>query len=255
MSSSLDVSGISTGWTEFENQTISAPPAISSKPAKAAQPGTIRIFIADDNDKARLDIKGHLSNIPCCKVIGEATDGASAISEVKRLNPDVVLMKFSLSGIDGLKATQQIKEANPQTRIMILGSMDNDCDIYASFNAGANGYCLRSSPVSKFIADLLAISDGAIWVDPQFSKRSGKTSYQALVSAETSMAPPVETALSDREQEVLRLLAEGMSNQEIGKRLIVSSETVKTHVKHIMEKLAVNDRTLAVVTALRKGIL
>lgn len=247
MSRVLGTSGLTPAWSQYETSTQTFVP-------QAREYGVVSIFIIEDDDKLRAEIKTYLHKTGCCQVISDTAKAENFIDEVKRHRPDVVLLKLSLSGFDGLQATQQIKQLLPQTKVMILGGAnDSDSDIYESFNAGANGYRLRDTPVSKLVNDLLAIADGARWVDPHFSKRSSR--HLSKTSAKISLPPQTEPVLSEREMEVLRLLAEGMSNQEIGKRLIVSAETVKTHVKHIMEKLAVNDRTLAVVTALRKGML
>jgi DNA-binding NarL/FixJ family response regulator len=229
------------------------PLAVPSSLVNSISPRVVSIFIAEDDDEALLDLKENVSRAGGCKVIGESFDGRQLIHEVKRLQPDITLVKFCLNGEDGLSLVPQIKQAAPLTKIMVLGTTDNDSHIYASFNAGANGYYLRSTPSGKFISDLLALAEGASWVDPKFSKRNPKSSGKS--ATKISMAPPSEQCLSQREMAVLRLLSEGLSNQEIGQRLIVSAETVKTHVRHIMEKLSVTDRTLAVVTALRKGIL
>lgn len=226
---------------------------------EATENQTIDIFIAEDHEITRVGLKLTLEHIPGFRVIGEAEDGKNAVKRVGELKPHVVLMDIGLPLMDGIDATCRIKEENPSTRVIMLTSHDNDRDIFAALGAGADGYCLKEVSGTQLAMAIRAVADGVAWLDPGVASRvlracaSGAPIAPAQGDGAKAVAgnPP----LSQRELDVLRLVVEGLSNQEIAERLILSVETVKTHMRHIMEKLAVSDRTQAAVKAMREGLV
>jgi DNA-binding NarL/FixJ family response regulator len=228
----------------------------------------INIFIVEDYEITRVGLRLTLGHIPDFKIIGEATDGQSAVEKVAELKPHVVLMDIGLPIMDGIDATMKIKAERPETRVVILTSHHSDQDIFAALGAGADGYCLKEASSNQLVSAIRAVAEGAAWLDAGIAQRVLKASVGAAPSAvkvtpqkaKEGASKPCKNGchsspLSQRELDVLLLVVEGKSNQEIADRLILSVETVKTHMRHIMEKLAVSDRTQAAVKAMREGIV
>jgi NarL family two-component system response regulator LiaR len=221
-----------------------------------AEAQTINIFIAEDHEITRVGLRLTLEHVPGFCVVGEASDGKTTVKKVSELKPHVVLMDIGLPLMDGIDATTKLKQEVPGTRIIMLTSHDNDRDIFAALGAGADGYCLKEVSGTQLVMAIRAVADGVAWLAPGVASRvlracatvSPTSDSSAKISA---MASP----LSQRELEVLKLVVEGLSNQEIADKLILSVETVKTHMRHIMEKLAVSDRTQAAVKAMREGLV
>jgi NarL family two-component system response regulator LiaR len=214
---------------------------------------SIKIYLAEDHEITRVGLKLTLETIPGFSVIGEAADGKQAVVEVDKAQPDVVLMDIGLPILDGIDATRIIKERHAKIRVIMLTSHESDRDIFAALGAGADGYCLKEVSGPRLAMAIRAVHDGAAWLDPSIASRVLKACAQ--VTPQAPAKPTGDSTLSQREIEVLRLVVEGMSNQEIASRLSLSIETVKTHMRHIMEKLAVDDRTQAAVKALREGLV
>jgi len=219
----------------------------------------IRVVVVEDHEITRMGLKLTLEQNPGIFVVGEAQDGREGTDMVMKLKPNVVLMDIGLPHVDGIEATGAIKQALPQTRIIMLTSHDNDRDIFAALAAGADGYCLKETASSQLALAIRTVSEGAAWLDPGIASRVLRASVQAGLPVSAKPGEKEETKnasrLSQREIEVLKLVVDGMSNQEIAEKLIVSVETVKTHMRRLMEKLAVSDRTQAAVKAMREGIL
>jgi len=221
----------------------------------------ITIFIAEDYEITRVGLRLTLENVPEFVVIGEAEDGVTAVKEVIEKRPNVVLMDIGLPGLDGIDATVRIKSESPTTKIIMLTSHDNDRDVFAALAAGADGYCLKEVSSNHLASAIKAVADGVAWLDPAVARRvlqaSVNNAPKSVSPADAKNAKPaVSTSpLSQRELDVLTLVVEGNSNQEIADRLVLSVETVKTHMRHIMEKLCVSDRTQAAVKAMREGIV
>lgn len=219
----------------------------------------IDIFIAEDHEITRVGLKLTLEQVPGFKVVGEAEDGKSAVQQVVELKPQVVLMDIGLPLMDGIVATCRIKEEVPGTRVIMLTSHDNDRDIFAALGAGADGYCLKEVSDAQLVMAIRAVADGVAWLDPGVASRVLRVCATVTQPTQTgddgAAKAPGPSPLSLRELDVLRLVVEGLSNQEIADKLILSVETVKTHMRHIMEKLAVSDRTQAAVKAMREGLL
>ncbi|MFN8511827.1 MAG: response regulator transcription factor [Chloroflexia bacterium] len=204
----------------------------------------IRIIIADDHPIVRTGLKGMLADQPNFLLVGEATDGAEAVTLATQLKPQVVLMDLRMPGMDGVAATTQIRRVCPGTHVLVLTTYDSDADILRAVEAGATGYLLKDAPRDDLFRAITAASRGEPVLAPAVAAR--------LLGR---LRAPAEEALSAREVEVLRLVARGASNQEIARALHVSQATVKSHLIHIFGKLGVSDRTAAVTVALERGIL
>lgn len=207
---------------------------------------TIKILIVEDHEITRLGVKAALERIGGFIVIAEAEDGNSAVAKALAEKPDVVLMDIGLPALNGIDATRQIKESVPDVGVIVLTSHEGDQDIFAAFGAGADGYCVKDLPSDQLVMAIRSVHAGAGWIDPRIATR--------VLRAQASQQP-ADPPLSQRELEVLRLLVDGLSNQQMADRLCLSIETVRTHVRHITEKMAVSDRTQAAVKALRKGLV
>ena len=204
----------------------------------------IRLIIADDHPIVRTGLKGMLAEQPGFLLVGEATDGAEAVTLATQLRPQVVLMDLRMPVMDGVAATTQIRRVCPGTHVLVLTTYDSDADILRAVEAGATGYLLKDAPRDDLFRAITAAARGETVLAPAVAAR--------LLGR---MRAPAEESLSAREVEVLQLVSRGSSNQEIARALHVSQATVKSHLIHIFGKLGVNDRTAAVTVALERGIL
>ncbi len=204
----------------------------------------IRVMIVDDHPVVREGLLGMLESEAGLEVAGEAGSGDEAVVRAAELRPDVVLMDLRMRGGDGVSATARILADRPETRIVVLTTYENDQDIVRAVEAGAAGYLLKDTSRADLVAAIAAAARGETVLSPSVASR--------LVSR---MRAPSTVALSPREAEVLSLVAEGLTNAEIGRRLSISETTVKTHMLRIFGKLGVSDRTAAVTTALAQGLL
>ena len=204
----------------------------------------IRLIIADDHPIVRTGLKGMLAEQPGFLLVGEATDGAEAVTLATQLRPQVVLMDLRMPVMDGVAATTQIRRVCPETHVLVLTTYDSDADILRAVEAGATGYLLKDAPRDDLFRAIAAAARGETVLAPAVAAR--------LLGR---MRAPAEESLSAREVEVLQLVSRGSSNQEIARALHVSQATVKSHLIHIFGKLGVSDRTAAVTVALERGIL
>lgn len=204
----------------------------------------IRVVVADDHPIVRSGIVGLLSSADDIEVVGEAGNGAEAVTLATQLSPDVVLMDLRMPGVGGAEATAQIVAARPEVRVVILTTYESDENILTAIEAGASGYLLKAAPQDEIVAGLRSVARGEVALAP---------SIAALLVKR--MREPAPVSLSDRETQVLALVAEGNSNRAIATALFVSEATVKTHLIHVFEKLEVKDRTRAVTRAMELGLL
>jgi DNA-binding NarL/FixJ family response regulator len=204
----------------------------------------IRVLLVDDHPVVRAGIEGILSSQTDIEVVGEASDGIEAIYLNRTLQPDVILMDLQMPGMGGVTAIKAIREQANPPHILVLTTYDTDADIVQAIQAGATGYLLKDTPREDFFAAVRQVAQGKSVLTPVVASR--------LMAR---MRAPAEEQLSEREIEVLTLVAQGQNNKEIAKQLHISTATVKTHLIHIHGKLGVSDRTAAVTTALEKGIL
>lgn len=215
----------------------------------------VRVFIAEDHEVTRFGIRAVIESNPDFQLVGEAADGKIAYGEIIASNPDVILMDIGLPSMDGIELSRKVKSAAPKIKILVFTSRESSDQILAAFAAGADGYCLKEASNSQLHIAIKTVADGGVWLHPAIARvlvarcigPAGQSGQSTLVQH-----IPYDT-LSIREHEVLRLIVDGLSNQEIAERLVVSLDTVKTHVRHIFEKLAVNDRTQAALKAVRAG--
>ncbi len=184
-------------------------------------------------------------------VIGRTDNGLSGVEMAISLKPDVVVMDIGLPRLDGIAATVQIKAAMPQIRIVVLTSHTAETEILAALSSGADAYCIKGVNVDRLVAAIEAAQDGAVYLDPQIARR-------VLEHLKPPAIPEIGmplSPLSSRETDVLRLIVQGYSNPEIAAELFLSPNTIKTHIRGIMNKLAVDDRVQAAVVALRSGLV
>ncbi len=216
----------------------------------------ITLLIVEDQAITRLGLKMVLNKFPDFEIVGEADNGQVAVVQAQRLNPAVVVMDISMPVLNGIEATQSIKTLLPDVKVIILTTREEDDTIFAALAAGADGYCLKDASPEVLESAIRACSLGASWLDPAIAKRVLQSSTVNHPKQSTNPKAKVEKfALSEREREVLQLVVDGMSNHQIADRLFITTYTVKTHMRHIMEKLMVSDRTQAAVKALRDGLV
>lgn len=189
-------------------------------------------------------------------VVGEAADGAQAIELAAQLQPDLVLMDIDLPVIDGITATQQIKSDRTATRILALSAFDGDTQVMGMLAAGADGYCLKSIEWEQLIAIIQIIQSGGSYLAPQVARKVARMLKLGVAHSKFPASEiPEQLVLSSREREVLKLIAEGCSNQVIAQQLYLSLGTVKSYVRMILNKLSVDDRVQAAALAVRRGLI
>lgn len=218
----------------------------------------IRVGLVDDQAMVRVGLKMILESEPDVAVVCEASDGAEALAMIAEHEPDVVLMDVRMPGMDGIAATREVIAASPDARIVILTTFDDDEYLYGALRAGASGFLLKSADGDTLVDAVRVVAGGEALLAPAVTRRV--IEKFAAAPDEAALAPHEPDAaaigdLSERELEVLQLMARGLSNQEIAKELFVSNTTVKTHVSHILTKLGVRDRVQAVVEAYESGIV
>jgi DNA-binding NarL/FixJ family response regulator len=211
----------------------------------------IRIFIADDHELVRYALRNLLQGEVGIEVVGEAADGEGAVDGVCGHDVDVVLLDLRMPGIGGVEACRRIKECSPEVNVLVLTSFGDDDEVFGVLAAGAGGYILKDTRPEQVVRAVRTIALGQSVFDASIAARviAGKGDPGARPDA------AMLELLSDRELEVLRLMAKGMSNKEIGRALWIGEATVKTHVSHVLHKLKTPDRTQAVLTAIRAGLV
>ena len=216
---------------------------------------TIGIVVADDHEVVRAGFAALLDTQPDFTVLGTACDGGEAVRVCRELRPDVVLMDVRMPSLDGIEATRQLAGAgDPGPRVLILTTFDLDEYVFDALRAGASGFLLKDVTAERLFDAVRVIAAGEALLAPAVTRRLiGE--FTRLRPAPDALAPTVMVTLTPRETEVLRLVAEGMSNPEIARRLVVTEETVKTHVSHILAKLGLRDRTQAVIAAYESGLV
>jgi NarL family two-component system response regulator LiaR len=207
----------------------------------------IRVLIVDDHLVVREGLRALIGGKPDMEVVGEAEDGREAVHQVRSCQPDVILMDLVMPGADGIQAIKEIRADDDHARILVLTSYSEDRNIFEAIKAGALGYLLKDSSAGQLTEAIRQVSRGELTLQPSIA---GKL-IQELNRPPN--LPPTEQPLTAREVEVLRLLARGLSNQEIAQALVVSERTVTTHVSNILGKLHLANRTQAALYALREG--
>ena len=212
---------------------------------------TIRVLVADDQSMVRAGFRMLLSSEHDVDVVAEASNGLEAVDKAARFQPDVVLMDIRMPELDGLQATRQILTADPSARVLVLTTFDLDEYVYEALRAGASGFVLKDDPPEQLLGAIRTVAAGDALLSPSVTKRV-IDQFSRLPRQES---PEGLTELTEREREVLGLIAEGRSNSEIGEALFISETTVKTHVTHVLQKLGLRDRVQAVVLAYQTGLV
>jgi two-component system, NarL family, response regulator LiaR len=211
----------------------------------------IRILVVDDHIVVRKGLIAMLETEPEMQIVGEAGNGAEAVEQAQKLVPDVILMDLVMPVMDGIEATRQIKLNTPSANILVLTSFSTNDKVIPSLNAGAIGYLLKDSTPAELVRAIHQVSQGEGSLHPAVTR-------QVLSQMQTSANPTEESAkeeLTERETEVLKLMAQGYSNAEIARLIVVSNATVYTHVSRILSKLNVSSRTQATLYALKKKLV
>ncbi len=211
----------------------------------------IRVLICDDQDVVREGLRTILRTAKGLEVVGAASDGSQALELVPSLQPDVVLMDLKMPGMNGIHATRIIHERYPQVRVLVLTTYDADEWVFDAIRSGAAGYLLKDTPREGLVRAIEDVYNGRTPVDPAVA---GKL-FSALTDQHAPAGETLRVDLSEREQEVLALLAQGFSNAEIASRLVLSEGTVRNYVSAVFDRLGVSDRTQAALIALRYGLV
>jgi len=221
-------------------------------------PDKIKILMVEDHKLLRVGLKAIFEEYPNLEIIGEAEDGQQAVKMARDLKPDVVLMDIGLPVFSGIEATRRIKESNPDIKIVILTSHTDEKEVMDALSAGANAYAMKDIKTEHLVSIIQTVNQGAFWLDPAIAKvvtqkktilpGNNKPYSRAAFKAEHSN-------LTEREYEVLKLVVDGRSNNEIADELKISEHTAKAHVCNIIQKLVVDDRTQAAVKAIKEGLV
>ena len=214
---------------------------------------SIRIVIADDQGMIRAGLRSLLSGEPDLDVVAEAADGEQAVHAVRRFSPDVALMDIRMPKVDGIAATRRIAEEFPATRVVMLTTFDLDAYVFEALRAGASGFLLKDAPVDDLLAAVRIVAEGDGLLAPRVTRRVIEAFGRLPVPDPQAVA--MRDDLSRREDEVLQLLARGLTNNEIASELIVSEATVKSHVSNVLAKLRLRDRVQAVIFAYESGMV
>ncbi|TDD35131.1 response regulator transcription factor [Actinomadura sp. KC06] len=206
--------------------------------------GRLRIIVVDDHTVMRAGVVALLASEPTLDIVGEAGDGCEAVELVGRLRPDVALLDLRMPVMDGVAATERIVASGAATRVLVLTTYDTDADIEHAIEAGAIGYLLKDTTRDQLVDAIHAAARGETVLAPRVAEK--------LVAR---MRRPAPVTLTARETDVLNAVADGLSNADIGRRLVIAEATVKTHLLRIFAKLDVSDRTHAVVVALDRGLI
>jgi two-component system, NarL family, response regulator LiaR len=218
-----------------------------------------RILIVEDDPLVQLGIEQALMSQSQLTIIDTVEDGYLAVEAALEHKPDLIFMDIGLPGIDGIQVTQQIKAQLPATKVVMLTSHASPTEVMAAFASGAEAYCIKGGSIEVLLTAIATVAQGGIYLDAKIAQLAMQSlSTGAAIPAEVAAPAPtiaLEHALSERELEVLALLVEGLSNPEIAEQLFISPNTVKAHMRSLMNKLAANDRVQVAVKALRAGLI
>ena len=216
---------------------------------------TLRVVVADDQALVRAGLRTILENEPDIEVVGEAADGLSAYELARTYRPDVVLIDVRMPGMDGIAGTRRIVEAGVPSRVLVLTTFDLDSYVYAALRAGASGFVLKDMPREELVEAVRTVAAGETPLAPAVVRRLIAHFLDDPPRGGSVRLDPRLARLTEREREVLRLVASGMTNAEIADRLVVSPATIKTHVGSLLHKLEVRDRLQAAMIALQTGLV
>ncbi len=211
---------------------------------------SVRILVADDHPLFRDGMRALLGSLSSCEVIGEAASGAEAVSLAQTLQPDIVLMDLQMPGINGIEATRRIVQTSPHIGVIVVTMFEDDDSIFAALRAGARGYVLKGADQAEIVRVLEAVARGEALFGPSIAARVMNYFAAPRLQAQAEVFPE----LTEREREVLQLIARGHSNGTIAEQLVISLKTVRNHVSNIFSKLQVADRAEAIVRAREAGM-
>jgi DNA-binding NarL/FixJ family response regulator len=211
---------------------------------------TIRVLVADDQSMVRAGFRMLLSGEEDIEVVAEASNGLEAVDKAARFEPTVVLMDIRMPELDGLEATRRILAADSGARVLVLTTFDLDEYVYEALKSGASGFVLKDDPPEQLITAIRTVAAGDALLSPAITKRV----IRQFTRLPRPAAPKGFDELTARERDVFRLMADGLSNAEIGEALFISDTTVKTHITHVLAKLGLRDRVQAVVLAYQSGL-
>ena len=212
-------------------------------------PDPIRVLIVDDHVPFREGLRALLTSVPEMKVAGEAANGKEAVREAAKLQPDVILMDIQMPGMNGIEATRLIYQSSPHIGVIVLTMFEDDDSVFAAMRAGARGYLLKGADQTEILRAIHSVRNGEALFGPGIARR--------LIKFFAQLSPQVQhpfPELTEREREVLDLLARGLSNAEIAGTLVISQKTVRNHVSNIFNKLQVADRSRAIIRARDAGL-
>lgn len=220
----------------------------------------IRVLIVEDHDMARMGLSVILGNNPNIEIAGMSADGQEGIDKALEILPDVVVMDIGLPTIDGIEATKRIKASNSNIKVLMYTSRESEDDIFDSFQAGADGYITKGATSEQTVSAVIAVSEGAGWLDPAIAKvvltniRRGSASNERRGEINYKLGKNLY-GLTEREMEVLALIVDGLTNPQIAEKLVITISTTKTHVHSILQKLYVNTRSKAISMAMKEGLV
>jgi len=215
---------------------------------------TLKVLVVDDHALFRRGIATVLANQKDLKIVGEAADGLEAIEKAEKLAPDVILMDLNMPRCSGLEATQALHTKMPQVNILVLTVSDNEADLFAAIKFGATGYILKNTEPEELIQAIFHLAQGGVIISPVMATKL-LSEFKDLETGAEKRPVKEEASLSPREEEVLRLVAQGATNKEIADSLFISENTVKTHLRSIMEKLHLANRSQAAAYAVKRGLV
>lgn len=216
----------------------------------------IRVLIVDDHAVVRQGLKTFIDLQEDMLVVAEGENGAQAVTLADQHQPDIILLDLVMPGMDGVEATRQIQENSPDSRVLILTSFGEDEKVFPAIRAGAQGYLLKDIQPTELVRAIRDAYQGKVQLHPDIARKLMSALADASDAAGVVESPPILSTndLTEREQEVLSLIANGMNNRQIAEQMIISEKTVKTHVSNVLSKLGVDDRTQAAIWALKHGL-
>lgn len=210
----------------------------------------IRILIADDHALFRDGLRALINSLSDAEVIGEASTGEQAIAQAAALQPDVILMDIQMPGVNGIEATRRILHTSPHIGVIVVTMFEDDDSVFAAMRAGARGYILKGADQSEMLRAIHAVANG----EALFSAAIAKRMMNYFAAPQPALPAQIFPELTDREREILNLIAQGLNNTEIAERLVIAPKTVRNHISNIFNKLQVADRAQAIVRAREAGM-
>ena len=215
----------------------------------------IKVLLVEDQELFRMGIEVSIGKMEGIELSGQAENGLEAVEKAIALNPDVILMDIGLPEIDGIEATKRIRDNHLNSKILMFTSRESQEDVFAALRAGADGYVMKGVNPQQLASAISAVNEGTAWLDPAIAKLVLQSATSQSVSSKDPAQFIKNCGLTSREIEVLKLIVDGMKNPEIAETLVISIATAKAHVHSILQKLCVENRTQATITAIKEGII